>query len=557
MVDASSASRLRVGLWEKENACRLRWLALCLVVLGLTWRLSRYLLRFPVWGDEAMLLENYLGRGYLDLLGPIGNCQVAPLLFHWVELTIIRWLGTGELSVRLPPLLACVSSLGLFWWLARVTLPPLARTLAVGTLAVSVWPAHMGALAKPYAGDLLFSLLLLLPAVYWWRQPARRLPLVVLVVVLPVALLASYPAVFIGGAVSVALLPLVWRGRDPRTWALFALFNVLLVGTFVAHYLLVGKSQMSAPLRLGGGTTADEMQRFWHHCGAFPPPGLVGFLKWFLAANTGQMAGYPWGGGKGGSTLTILLALIGLWQLYRGGQRPLVIVVVVAFGLGMAAALLHRYPYGAACRLGQHLAPCYCLLAGVGAAGLLGRLKDNTRWKAILALGGGLALIPVVGMACDFLHPYRDEEALWARQVTARLMARTGDDPILVAQAPPLVSPVFEWQMSTQGHHVIWAHHVDWAQHGRESSSLWTVSFTFGSPSPLEQAVIHRLLARCGRRWRCVEKTSSVLPIPNEPTQSCRAYHWVCDDIGKAWLPPNRERCTARREPRPPVCPAR
>src|ERR1700722_20205976 len=146
------------SIWERENAHRLRWLALALVAIGLAWRSTRYLLHFPIWGDEAMLLVNYFDKGYLDLLGPIEHCQIAPILFHWVERAMVHWLGTGEWAVRLPAFVACLASLALFWRLARLCLPPLACTIAVAILSVSIWPATMGALAKPYAWDLFFSL---------------------------------------------------------------------------------------------------------------------------------------------------------------------------------------------------------------------------------------------------------------------------------------------------------------------------------------------------------------------------------------------------------------
>src|SRR5262245_19376529 len=149
----------------------LRRLTLLVVLLGVAWGLSRYLLRFSICGDEAMLLVNYFpGKGYLDLAGPLDNCQVAPLLFHWAELTALRLFGASELSVRLPPLLACLASLPLFWRLCRLTLPsPRARLFAVAILSVSIWPATLGSLVKPYTFDLLFSLALLVCAAEWHR----------------------------------------------------------------------------------------------------------------------------------------------------------------------------------------------------------------------------------------------------------------------------------------------------------------------------------------------------------------------------------------------------
>src|SRR5262249_17934226 len=312
--------------------------------------------RFPVWGDEAMLLVNYADRDYLDLAGPLQNCQVAPLLFHWAELTAIRLFGTSELAVRLPPLLACLGSLLLFWRLARRPLAPRPRLLAVAVLSVSIWPATLGSLVKPYAFDLFFSLALLLCAAEWRRRPERLRWLVGLALTVPVALLASYPAVFVAGAVSVGLLPAVCRQRR-TAWLLYALCNVLIVTTFAGHYLIVGKAQLASSVR--GSTTADEMRAYWDH--GFPPRDLTALPLWLLSAHTGQMAAYPTGAAAGGSVVTVGLCAVGAWRLWRR-KRWLLGLIATIFALGLVATALRGYPYGASCRLAQHLAPIYCLL---------------------------------------------------------------------------------------------------------------------------------------------------------------------------------------------------
>src|SRR5581483_9466838 len=156
---------------DQQSRRLLRQLTLALLVIGVLWRLVRYLLRFPIWEDEAFICLNFLELDYLGLTRELRNCQVAPLLFLWGELTSLRLLGTSELSMRLLPFLAGMASLLLFWRLARATLPPLARTIAVGFLAVAIWPVSMGAFTKPYSLDLFTSLLLLLPAVHWLQQP--------------------------------------------------------------------------------------------------------------------------------------------------------------------------------------------------------------------------------------------------------------------------------------------------------------------------------------------------------------------------------------------------
>jgi hypothetical protein len=529
MVPASiplcGESRLAADAWEKQNAHWLRRLALALVVAGVAWRLTRYLLRFPIWGDEAMLLVNYFTRGFTDLLGPIDNAQVAPLLFHWIERAVVGWLGTSELAVRLPAVVASLGALVLFWRLARLTLPPLARTLAVGILAVSVWTATMAPLAKPYAGDLFFALLLLTPAVSLLRQPSRPGPLVFLVAVIGPAVLASYPAVFVGGAVSLALLPTVWqrRSQDRKVMLLFALYNLLLAGTFAAHYLLVARSHLGSPVH--GSTTAADMFQFWGN--SFPPLQPLRFVKWLVMAHTCNAAAYPLGGDKGGSTLTLLLALVGLRHFYRGGQRRLLLLAAGSFGLTFLAALLRRYPYGAACRLAQHLAPFWCLLAGVGVAVLIQRLADaRSRWKATLAVCGILAVIPLAAIVCDCVQPYRDLESLWARQVTDELLSRSSGEPVLVAQPPEDVSPLFHWQLRRQGEQVVWANDIDWARAGRDCSSLWV--FSYGTPDHEELPRLRALLTDSGRGWRCVERIPRLLALGGgDGFRHCRLYHWV------------------------------
>jgi hypothetical protein len=526
---AAPGAALPESAWERENAARLRWLALALVAVGLAWRLYHYLLRFPIFNDEAMLLVNYFTRGYMEVLGPIDNCQVAPLLFHWVELTALRWLGQGELALRLPAFVACLACLPLFWRLARLTLPPLGHALAVGILSVSIWPATMGSLVKPYSGDLLFSLLLLNLAVSWLREPGRLRPLVVLACVIPVVVAASYPAVFIAGAVSVALLPAVRRGGDRKALALFALYNVLLGVTFMAHYLLVGRAHLASPMVTGAptATTAAGMEKYWQAGGGFPPLEPVRFLKWFFLAHTGQMAAYPTGAANGGSSLTVLLALVGAWHLWRRGQRGLLVLAGGALGLGFAAALFHKYPFGSSGRIAQHLAPFYCLLAGLGVAVLVQRARTSaSRWSATLAVGAVLALVGAGGIVRDYLRPYRDDDALWARQICDDLFRRAGQDRILLEQDYPGVLSTFHWQLGRRGAQVVERRNIDWAHLGEERS-FWL--FSYGGPTSWELEAWQDRLAQTGRRWRCVERTPSAIVQRrlDDPILLCRVYHWV------------------------------
>ena len=93
---------------EKEINWQARWI-MAFLVAGVVIRLARYLLRFPLWGDEAMLSMNLLDRDYAGLMQPLNFHQVAPLLFLWIELAAVKLLGFNEWSLRLFPLLCSIA----------------------------------------------------------------------------------------------------------------------------------------------------------------------------------------------------------------------------------------------------------------------------------------------------------------------------------------------------------------------------------------------------------------------------------------------------------------
>ena len=467
----------------EQNPLFLRRLTLTLLAIGVLWRLLRYLLRFPIWDDEAFICLNFLELDYLGLTRELRNCQVAPLLFLWGELTSLRLFGPSELSMRLLPFLAGMASLFLFWRLARLTLPPLARPIAVGFLAVAIWPVSMGAFTKPYALDLFMSLLLLLPAVCWLRQPQQVRWLILLSLATPLALFSSYPVVFVAGAVSLALLATAWR-QGWKARLLWGLYNGVLLAAFLGHFAIAGQSQLHSPDK--GATTEQGMQDFWAE--GFPPSKPLALAKWLVLAHTGQMMAFPIGSQDGGSALTTLLCLVGAWYFWTSRHRALLILCVAPFGLGLLASVLHRYPYGASCRLSQYLAPAVCLSAGMGAAVLLERLRSaivRRRW--IIGVCAALVFVGVCGMVRDLLHPYRTVEALWTRQVMQALAVETRSGaPIVVLNKPDEMDSLFRWYLEQYGDRVSWSGQIDWEKAGA-SGEFFCLSYDYHKLSAPEQ----------------------------------------------------------------------
>ncbi len=180
------------------------WVIWFFVILGITVRLVRYLVNYPIWHDEAFLAVNFWDRGYADLLRPLDYGQVAPWFFLVIERTVMLALGYSEPALRLFPTICSIATVPLFRHIAGRLLGGVPQVLAVAVFAVAFYPIRHGAEIKPYASDLLAALVLLALAIearrsqrarWWWALSA----------VAPVLIALSYPAVFVAGGVSLAL----------------------------------------------------------------------------------------------------------------------------------------------------------------------------------------------------------------------------------------------------------------------------------------------------------------------------------------------------------------
>ncbi|MBS0211068.1 MAG: glycosyltransferase family 39 protein [Planctomycetes bacterium] len=378
-------------------ASRATWL---LIALGVTVRLARLLLRFPLWLDEWLLAENFVTRDFLGLLEPLDHQQVAPIGYLWTEWGLTRLLGFNEWSLRITSFVASVAGLFAMRALAVRWLQPVGAMIAVGFVASGYFPIRHAVEVKPYAGDLACAAVLLWLVSRWLAEPARTRRLWPLVVVAPVTLFMSLPAVFVVAAVwgVVGLRALAER----RFQALFPLGMAAVTSgaAFATIYRIstaVQSDQHLAPMR-----------DYWQ--AAFPPAlggDPIGWCQWFVMAHTGEMFAYPIGDDNFGSVLSVALVIVGVVALWRGGGRWLLAVAGLLFGLAYVAAWLERYPYAGTERMTQYLGPIICVLAGAGGAALLERFKPAPRYRVALVTTCLLAAAGTGLLARDLARPYK------------------------------------------------------------------------------------------------------------------------------------------------------
>ncbi|OGR20392.1 MAG: hypothetical protein A3K53_05715, partial [Deltaproteobacteria bacterium RIFOXYB2_FULL_66_7] len=382
---------------------RVRQLVWLLLAIGVAARLVRYLLKFPLWCDEAYLSVNFLDRGYLGLTQPLEYRQLCPLGFLWVQLTLVKLLGFSEYSLRLVSLLCGLASLAVFRHLAGRLLQGTAMILAVGVFAVSYPCIRYSAEAKPYGADVLVSLILLTLAVEWLRAPHQRGWLWAMAGLMPLAIGLSYPAVFVAGGISVTVAFQLARSRSGlRAWIAWAACSLMLVASFGGYFLLSTAHQSASCLELA--------RRWWQN--DFPPLGSPGkLLAWLWSAHAGDMLSHPFGGRNSGSTLTLLCCLAAVVALVRQRRFAVFLLCLMPFALNFAAAAVERYPYGGHVRIAMFLAPIVCLLAGLGMSLLVDRLAARRSGSAapLIAVSAALAILACGSIVRDLGHPYRSD----------------------------------------------------------------------------------------------------------------------------------------------------
>jgi hypothetical protein len=385
---------------EPVNERRQRQWLMAFLLLGVVARVTRFALRFPLWYDEAALSASFLDRGYLDLFHPLECGQVAPIFFLWAQLTSVKLFGFNEYALRVAPMLLGLASLLIFRHLAMRLFRGTAAVVAFGVFAASYPAIRYAAEGKPYGADLFASLALVAIAVEWLRNPSDRRWLWALAAAIPLAVGLSFSAVFVAGAILVAVTWVLWRRSLRGGWWPWAVGGALLFGSFLAS-LAIAQHNVTAESTRG-------LNLYWKD--AFPPTDSVGAVgRWFADVHTADIFSHPLGGKHGASVLTLLACATAVGLLIARRRLPLLIVFLGPFGLNLVAAVLHRYPYGGHVRLAMHLAPAVCLMAGIGFTQWLAWQRRAPWMCCRMTLGalGLLAIIPLGSAMRDVAHPYR------------------------------------------------------------------------------------------------------------------------------------------------------
>jgi hypothetical protein len=335
-----------------------------MVALGLGLRLYHYLRNPSVWHDEAALVLNVLNKSYTELLGPLTFSEAAPPLFLWVEKAVTLLLGDSTYALRLVPFLASCAAFGLMVPIARHLLHRQAVPWALLLAACSDRVLWHTCEAKPYIVEVLAATVVVALFCFLSSRSLRR-QLAIYTLLAPVLIFLAYPGCFLCGGLLVALLPAVWRQRQLQVWLGYAVLVVVVFGAFAL--LVAGPAHAQR---------CPDLDQCWET--SFPPwdrPASVPVWTLLATLEVFRYCCDPVG------QVLIVVAMIGVGNLWRQGRRAGLALLVTPIGLALLASFLRAYPYGGA-RVLAYATPAVILLIAAGVVPVF-------RWLTELAQRGG------------------------------------------------------------------------------------------------------------------------------------------------------------------------
>ncbi|MCV6639367.1 hypothetical protein [Candidatus Albibeggiatoa sp. nov. NOAA] len=334
-------------------------LAWLLIALGIGLRLDQYLFNRSLWLDEAFFAVNFLHRDIwtvLQLPLDYSHSHIAPPAFMLITQLSIEMFGNFDYILRLYPLVCGVLSVIAFYFLARITVSPLAVPVAVFLFAISDTLIIYSSDFKQYSSDVLTTIVLLWLAVSWQQLDLTKSRAILLTILGVVIVWFSHSAVLVLATISSYWgLQLLYQ----RNWQQLSIF------IFVGIAWLISAITMYKFVSNGGVVSSpigEWLLAFWDQVirGFMPNPLTTAGQQWLFEKLTGAF-NYP---ANLGQTVTAtyvpaMLFVFGCLILFVK-KRQLLYLSLVPILLTLVLSYLHAYPF--ADRLILFLLPIFYLV---------------------------------------------------------------------------------------------------------------------------------------------------------------------------------------------------
>ncbi|OGC43715.1 hypothetical protein A2Y85_00195 [candidate division WOR-3 bacterium RBG_13_43_14] len=427
---------------EKINKtiCRLAILG------GIILRVVQFLYRRSLTEGEAPLAMNIIERSFNGLTKTLDYNQAAPIGFLMVEKLFTLMLGTGEIALRLFPLIAGIAALYLFYRLVKQTTDDTAVVFAMILFAVCDHIIYFTSEVKPYSTDVALTLIITLLgySIIKSKSSVNLKYLLIFSFIAAISFWFSFPAVFIWlGIMSIIFYQLI---KKQITWYTLIISAVIPAMSIFLYYLI----------SLRFIANQGSLVNVWQSAFMPLPPRSFADIKWFLFVPL-RMFKFPAGFSVYELTLALMCFLTG-FIAYIKEKKSILAVLLLPILITMLASGFKIYPFEG--RLLLFLTPALLMIISQG----LSHIYKSLRSKSMIAAYALLMiffLYPVGSAAYRLIKPRAPEEL--RPGLLYILEHQQTDDIIYVYYASENAFKYYTYQLRSIPEHII----------GIESRNYW------------------------------------------------------------------------------------
>lgn len=373
-----------------------RVVVVVLAALGVFLRLDHYFGARSLWVDEMFLVNNLLERNFVELMAPLDFTQVAPLAFLWVEKGFVELLGSGELALRLFPVLAGLASLFLIYTVSLRVAGRHVAVIALGLFALAEFAIYYAAEVKQYSSDMTMTLLVYLATLRYlaasdWRGIGW------LVAAGVVGVWFSHPATFVLAGVGMTLGVWYLLRRETHGVLVIGLISATWLVSFAISFLITGSADSEV--------VSAMREEVWTAAFA-PPPTSLQNLRWYVATFLSLFRQAPGGFQlQGVGALAFIAGVVALWR----SDRRWLFLLIAPMLVTLAVSAATMYPFTG--RLLTFLLPILIIVIACGVEYVRQLLwpRGAVIWGALLGL---LVLFPTMNAVLETTRerPYERED---------------------------------------------------------------------------------------------------------------------------------------------------
>ncbi len=318
----------------------------------------------------------------------------APVGFLLIEKAMMLFFGIHEYVLRLFPLLVGILSLILLYVISRRILSTQIVPIVVAFFSFSSSVLLHTSVMKQYSGDVFWAMLLFWIACILRERRFTSTFLLLWAICGVLAILTSYPSVFVLAGYGCTLIALEWRDGNRRNAARLIAVACGWLAIFAVNYLL----SVSA-------LSSDEFLLTCWRNGFLPRPFLsVNSAIWLLRTpfrvfRDSNIGLWPWWLNLFGFGLGCI------WLFSRSRRIFLLLLTPMPFAL--IASILQKYPYSG--RMILFLEPA-CMITVAAGLELIWHIRAPATSILALAIAVVLLIGPAGNAARTFLNPYDWDE---------------------------------------------------------------------------------------------------------------------------------------------------